>query len=101
MTVSLNLESKIYIQKYGCGHCRNSFKISHDITISDVTSLGLCNLVKTGPRSLTFLGDSPVMEYDAAVLRLTWTRTEKTPPTYPAELKLKVKMSALEHGKHG
>lgn len=62
--------------------------------------------MKTGPRFLTFLGDSPVMGYDAAVLRLTWTRTEETCPTYPAELKLKVKMSVelcgfQEYGKHG
>lgn len=46
------------------------------------------------------------MGYDAAVLHLTWTRTEETCPTYPAELKLKVKMSVelcgfQEYEKHG
>lgn len=46
------------------------------------------------------------MGYDAAVLRLTWTRAEKTCPTYPSELKLKVKMSVelcsfQEYGKYG
>lgn len=70
VTASLNLESEIYIQKYGCGHCRNSFEVSYHITVM-LRCLELCNQVKTGPRSHVFLGDSPVTGHDAPVLRLT------------------------------
>lgn len=81
--------------KYGCRHCRSSFKISHDITVM-LHLLDPFSMMKTGPRSHAFLGESPALGCDVSNLHLTWTRGRKTLSTYPAGLRLEVKMSVWE-----
>lgn len=82
--------------KYGCRHCRSSFKISHDITVM-LHLLDPFSMMKTGPRSHAFLGESPALGCDVSNLHLTWTRGRKTLSTYPAGLRLDASVRSGEH----